>query len=57
MVSLRQDLLRGEMEYRIIPMLSETAFLLVNTKAPDSHPLLAGPIRVLPELPILVPRT
>ena len=45
-VSLRQDLLRGEIEYHVIPMLCESAFLMVRTKAPSTHPLLAGPIHV-----------
>ena len=46
LVGLRQDVLRGEVEYHVIPMLNESAFLVVKTKAPASHPLLAGPIHV-----------
>jgi uncharacterized protein (TIGR02231 family) len=45
-VTLRQERLEAEVEYRIVPGLATSAYLTAKTKAPDEYPILAGPVRV-----------
>lgn len=48
-VGLRREMLGGELEYRTMPGLAESAWMIARAKAPEGYPMLAGPVRVFAE--------
>jgi len=45
-VGLKQETLHGRVEYRAVPALAESAYLVAKSEAPADYPLLEGKVRV-----------